>query len=780
VSGEDTSDPAGPPEPESERIRRRRPPRRTKRTTLGRLFRLALVLAPVAAVGLGFSHAYSQWKSQPFPADGNFRCPPLPVTQVPRKKTAVGKKTTATPPATQQAAVSEELDIHTRSRPLSFTSTEVVTVPAGNRLAQALILQPGSAVARNAAACLFSEGVTGVPQLTSAAHGMATFKDSSTFPMPVNWEPAVRPGGIQLQFGSELVCNSFPFNDWAGTTLTLRVVSDTVLHSVAPQPDSVSGTTYVWRSPAQGCGKLPQVSVTVPMDLDGYLSSIVNAPGAVGESILPQVLGWLDPVVTGLIALWLVLRIPRGPGKRPALALVALALLGIGPAAVDLALGQAPLLGPAELIAFYSVALGLIVSLRAATHLEKPATAVEASDAASAPDRGPRLLWRAGLVMLVSGACAAAVLVCAYRYLVWFPGASILLTVAAAVLLLAVGAAAFSLARSVGVADESRLPAPRSASVGKVRDLIVFWAAVAALVALAYSAAYWFQIGSVQSAVSSEFSVLRYPLATFGQVLVPIALVLPLSVTGNPGRRVTAAAAFGLAMAANQSDLVVGGGWGVPLGTVLMSVFAYALIREDNTATAPRPGAADAVLAVKVGGLLAVIPVGYFSFTTIASLSAAQTSVFTVSSIIGQFTGWLVIAVFYGMLSSRLPGRIGPFKALILAGVWFAVAIVVNLADNGLHFPLGRSWIFAGLQFSLFLITFSVIWDALAFKKSSVPDTINELRAAYHLEQAQTVALYAIPVLLALVALIQQVASGSGSDFVTSILNTGAAAFGGR
>jgi hypothetical protein len=750
---------------------------------LGGLLRLVLVLAPFAAAGLGFSHSYSQWKSQPFPADDNYSCPPLPVMHAPGKKAAVGKKptTTRTTPVTEQAAVGEELDIHTRPRPFSFTDTEVVTVPADNQLAQALMLQPGSAAARNATACLFTGSVTGVPQLTSAAHGMVTFKDSGTFPLPFAWQPAVRPGGIQLQFGPGLVCNSYPLSDWAGTTLTLTIVSDTALHSIAPQPDSVSGTTYVWRSPTQGCGKLPLVSVTVPTDLDGYLSSIVNAPGAVGESILPEVLGWLDPVLTGLIALWLVLRIPRVPGKRPALALVVLALLGIGPAAVDLTLGQPPLRGPAELIAFYSVALGLIVSLRVAARPKETIRSVDGGDGSSSAERRPRLPLRAVLVMLSAGACAAAVLVCAYRYSVWFPGASVLLTVAAAVLLLAVGSAAVSLARAVDVADESRLPAPTGSSVGKVRDLIVYWVAVAALVALAYNAAYWFQIGSVQSAVSSEFSVLRYPLAAFGQVLVPIALVLPLSVTGNPTRKITGAAAFGLAMAANQSDLLVGGGWGVPLGTVLMSVFAYALVREDDQATRPRPGAAaDTVLAVKVGGLLAVIPVGYFSFTTIASLSASQTSVFVVSSITGQFIGWLVIAVFYAMLSSRLPGRIGPFKALVLAGVWFAVAIVVNAANNGLHFPLGRSWIFAGLQFSLFLIAFSVIWDALAFKQSTVPETIKELRTAYHLEQAQTVALYAIPVLLALVALVQQVASGSGSDFVTSVLNAGAAAFGGR
>jgi hypothetical protein len=773
-------DPPRPQDAESERIPPHVRPPRSKRRMLGDLLTLVIVLAPLAAASLGFSHAYSQWKKPPFPSNGLSDCPPLPSVQATAEKTAAGRETRAAQkPVTEQATVTDELDIHTSPRPYSFTTTEVVTVPEENKLALALMLQPGSPAARNAAACLFDGSVDGVPQLTSVTHGMATFKDSGTFPLPYTWQPAVHPRGIQLRFYPELVCNSYPFSDWAGTTLIVSIHSDTGLHSVAPQPDSVSGATWVWRSPVRGCGKLPHVSVTVPTDLAGYFSSIVSA-GA-GGSTLPDALGWSDPILTGLIALWLTLRIPSAPGRRPALGLVLLALLGILPAAINLSLSQGVLRGPAELIAVYSVALGLIVMLKAAEHPKETVTAADCGDPCSPASRRPAPSRRARLVAPGAGACAAAaILICAYQYPVWFPGAGILLIAVAAVLLFAVGVAALSLPRAVDIA-EPRLSLPEWASVRKVRDLILQWTGVAAFVAIAYTAGDWLQLGSVQLVVSSEFSVLRYPLAALAQVLVPVALVLPLSVTGNPTRRVTAAAAFGLAMAANQPDLLVGGGWGLPLGTALMAVIACALVRDDDPAAAPRPGAgAKAALAVKTAALLAIIPVGYFSFTTIAGLSESSTSVFVVSSIVSQFTGWLVIGVFYGMLSSRLPGRVGPFKALILAGAWFAVAIVVSIADNGLHFPAGRAWIFAGLQFSLFLIAFSVVWDAISFKKSTLPETIKDLRAAYHLEQAQAVALYAIPVLLALVAVVQQVASGSGSDFVTSILNGASAAFGGR
>ena len=153
-------------------------------------------------------------------------------------------------------------------------------------------------------------------------------------------------------------------------------------------------------------------------------------------------------------------------------------------------------------------------------------------------------------------------------------------------------------------------------------------------------------------------------------------------------------------------------------------------------------------------------------------------TVFVVVSFLGQLTGWLIIGVFYGLLNSRLPGRIGPVRALVLAGAWFAVAIAVNIVTNVLHYPANKGWIFAGLQLTLFLIAFSVVWDACALKEKTLSEIVDKLRTAYHLKETQAIALYAIPVVLALVALVQQLASGSGADFVTGILNEAAAAFG--
>ena len=572
-----------------------------------------------------------------------------------------------------------------------------------------------------------------------------------------------------------------PLGKLAGTTLTLTVRSDEALGPVTPLPDSLDGTTYSWHSPAGSCGKLPRVSVRVPESLAGALSSAILGPGPLATSVLRQILGWLDPILTGLIALWLLLRIPRTVRKRSAsLALVIVALLGIASAAVDLSLSEDALRGPAELVAVYGVSLGLLLILRASQE-------AEAAGEAAGHRPGPGVSRRAGLA-LTTAACAgtAALLACAYRYPVWFPGASYLLTAAAAVLLAAAGAVVCGIARAVPVTDEPRPPVPAWAAMGKVRDSLVFWAGAALLVALAYSMGHVVDFGLGEPVTLAEYSVLRYPLATFAQVLVPVALVLPLAYQGSPARKIVAAAAFGFSMAASQPDVQIGG-CAVPLGTALLSVLVYAVVRKDDEPAEQAGGGAvaDTVLAVKIAAPLALIPVGYFIYTTAARLPAAvqnpgPDTMFIVVSFLGQLTGWLVIGVFYGLLSSRLPGRIGPVRALVLAGAWWAVAIAVNIVNNVLHDPANRGWIFAGLQFTFFLIAFSVVWDACALNENSVPETVDKLRTAYHLQETRAVALYAIPVVLAVLALVQQLASGSGADFVTGVLNSAAAAFGGK
>jgi hypothetical protein len=83
------------------------------------------------------------------------------------------------------------------------------------------------------------------------------------------------------------------------------------------------------------------------------------------------------------------------------------------------------------------------------------------------------------------------------------------------------------------------------------------------------------------------------------------------------------------------------------------------------------------------------------------------------------------------------------------------------------------------LQLLLFLVAFSAIWDARILDARLSWASLDRLREAYNLQQARSLALYAIPLLLAIIALGQQVASGSGVEFVKSALSVVPAVFGG-
>ena len=171
----------------------------------------------------------------------------------------------------------------------------------------------------------------------------------------------------------------------------------------------------------------------------------------------------------------------------------------------------------------------------------------------------------------------------------------ILLTVAAAVLLVAAGAVVCGIARAVPVTDEPRLPTPAWAAIGKVRDSPAFWAGAALLLALAYSVGHVVDFSLGIPVTGSEYSILRYPLATFAQVLIPVALVLPLAYQGSPARKIVAAAAFGFSMVTSQPDVQVGR-WAIPLGTVLLGVLVYAIVKkEDQPAEQANGAVADTV-----------------------------------------------------------------------------------------------------------------------------------------------------------------------------------------
>jgi hypothetical protein len=185
---------------------------------------------------------------------------------------------------------------------------------------------------------------------------------------------------------------------------------------------------------------------------------------------------------------------------------------------------------------------------------------------------------------------------------------------------------------------------------------------------------------------------------------------------------------------------------------------------------------ANAYLAVRISAVLAIAPVSFFLYSTVIQLpsrlgDSGALAAFVISGVVAEMARWVGTGLFYAAVCLRLPGRIGPVRALGLSAAWFAGALVVRVGGTWTGSEPGRSWTFPGLQLLLFLVAFSVVWDSFTMRATSWTQTVAELREAYHLQQTRAVVLYAVPVVLALFAIGEQVRNGSAVDFITAVLN---------
>jgi hypothetical protein len=373
-------------------------------------------------------------------------------------------------------------------------------------------------------------------------------------------------------------------------------------------------------------------------------------------------------------------------------------------------------------------------------------------------------------------------------------GESIAVEAGVFILLLAAGRVAFlrvrALWESAAIAGEIPAGARRRIGAG------VKYGGTLLALAVAYSIGNVAPPISAMNVVFSEQGVLSYAIAPYVFALIAIALVIPLADRGPAAqRRQIWAGAFGLALVTQLPDpFFVYGSLPVAeivFAAVLVRLVAPAVPQPDTTSAlgklrtgTPREDVhGNNILAVKIAGFLALIPVTYFAITGLANLPAnlqepSDGTLFLIAAILTQLAGWIVIGVVFSNINNRLPGKLGPVRALIVSAAWFAVGFAFYLVRGWLHVPSSRSWVFFGLQFLLFLLSFSAIWDACILGSLSW-SAFGTLRDAYSLRKARAVALYAIPVVLAVIALGQQVASGSGTEFVKGVLDIVPPLFGG-
>jgi hypothetical protein len=483
-----------------------------------------------------------------------------------------------------------------------------------------------------------------------------------------------------------------------------------------------------------------------------------------------ELIGWSSPIIITLLGLWLVVRIRELGGQSFVVKLVLLAALGLVAAAVDLDHSGHALWGAAEIVAVYAVALALVLRLR--------------------PVRRP-----AAVVTTAAAVAVAAVLVITMRNTA-SSGGAIALEALALVLLVVIGVIGCSEARSVQFSAEDKTIS--GISLNSLRNRMVFWAGLALTVALAYSVGNVTSWSSPVDIAFSEFATLRYPLAAFATLLVAVALVIPLAYRGqSASEQVVVAAVFGWSVVAQLPQFTVAG-IALPGGEVFLAFLLYrvAITNKEPIPKESPPSSrlrtrmprhnpvGNTILAIKIAAALAIIPVSYFAYTIITSLpknlqQPGPEMIFVVAGVVGQLTGWILIGVIFAGLSTRLRGNVGPIRALVISAAWFAAAFTVHIVDGWTQNPTGRSWSFFGVQLLLFLVTFSVIWDAYILSEHPWKDSLSQLREAYKIQQARAVVLYAVPLLLAIIVLGQQVANGNGVEFVKSALNVVPAVFGG-
>ena len=178
--------------------------------------------------------------------------------------------------------------------------------------------------------------------------------------------------------------------------------------------------------------------------------------------------------------------------------------------------------------------------------------------------------------------------------------------------------------------------------------------------------------------------------------------------------------------------------------------------------------------------LLSVVPVAYLIWGTLTTLPKYNTqpinTSFVLSQIVAEIVRWTLTGWLFGLLVPVLPGRVGPVKALWLAGAWFAASVPIVILDGWTGANPGRGWLFPGLQLLLFLTALAVLVDLSTVHAwmgggTSLMASWTILLKVYNFEGVRKIALYAAPAVAAVIAVGQQVATGTSLDFVNSLLS---------
>ena len=172
--------------------------------------------------------------------------------------------------------------------------------------------------------------------------------------------------------------------------------------------------------------------------------------------------------------------------------------------------------------------------------------------------------------------------------------------------------------------------------------------------------------------------------------------------------------------------------------------------------------------------MLAIAPVAFFAWGVLDALPERASSevgaAFVVADLVFEIARWLSTAFVFGLLYPRLPGWIGPLKGLGLAAVWIAGASATEVGNRWLDAGTGRVWTFPALQMLLFLVALGTAYDHATLVRAGLG--WSGLQTLYGVERTRSFVLAAVPIVLAVLAIGQQAVSGTGLEFVRSVVES--------
>jgi hypothetical protein len=177
--------------------------------------------------------------------------------------------------------------------------------------------------------------------------------------------------------------------------------------------------------------------------------------------------------------------------------------------------------------------------------------------------------------------------------------------------------------------------------------------------------------------------------------------------------------------------------------------------------------------AARIGSLLAIIPVSYYLWDAVQEVPSrlrfsTGLLVLLVAALL-EVARWVWTSFAFGVLNGVLPGRSAAIKGIVFALMWLAGALLVQMVIGWSGGSTGQPWLYRFLQLFVFLTVLGLLFDLSAVTRAG--GTWRRLRDIIGLRNYKEIVVALIPIALALVALVQQLVSGSGAEVAESIVD---------